>query len=252
MRPVKPSTETETRTFIEIETQIERKKVANIYIYKWIADWNVNMSLFYVIFSRSPGLSVSLSVPEPSLNCHTVEVMIVPVLINHSWKSNHKKTGLENRVARERKKMKQKHEINLLLLVYVFRPWSGITDMFFFSHAPCNSLFVLPVYRYILMFNRTINHKHFAFFMCFFFQRSFARFHSFAISVVGVVFFIAFEYVLSSFGIWISDENQTNQWNRPENANNLLQNGWQTRLPIKNLIAFETLSEEWKRARNGD
>lgn len=81
--------------------------MANIYIYKWIADWNVNMSLFYVIFSRSPGLSVSLSVPEPSLNCHTVEVMIVPVLINHSVKIERKKQT-NRKIERQKKKELQK------------------------------------------------------------------------------------------------------------------------------------------------
>lgn len=136
MRPVKPSTETETRTFIEIETQIERKKVANIYIYKWIADWNVNMSLFYVIFSRSPGLSVSLSVPEPSLNCHTVEVMIVPVLINHSVKIERKKQT-NRKIERQKKRSCKNVETNssFSCLCFCVSGPALPTDVFHMRHA---------------------------------------------------------------------------------------------------------------------
>lgn len=78
--------------------EFSREKKLLVHFPKWFVDWDVITSLFSVIFAHS---TVSLHCCccrfFPSINCHSqthpmclAEVMIVFVLINHSWKSKHR------------------------------------------------------------------------------------------------------------------------------------------------------------------
>lgn len=194
------------------------------------------MSLFFVIFSHSLSVPHTLNAWTISrlLNCHIVEVMIVPVLINHSWKLNKKKrTG--------QKKRSKNSKRTRLFMWFVHGP-ASLTC--FFMHAPYISLFKLPVYRYILMFNKTINHK------------AFRILHLFSLShFKRSLFWLLMGSVFLLHSIEFGHRNETRRMKSFGECEQFvakwLENGCTKRLANKNLIAMETMFHE-RKSVNGD
>lgn len=158
-----------------------------------------------LLTEMSTCLYFSLSCPftlrtaKPSLNCHT-GVMIVPVLINHSHRSEKKQ---------RKKNGTEQNKTHSSVLVYVFMSSPDYSDHVLYAIRAFSKAASLSLTFYC---SKTINHKQFAFFILSFF-------HCDYFVVVGDSGFFFVELV--SYEIFGSKPNTLNEL--MENVNNLLQ-----------------------------